>query len=313
MDRMIDKIQKYSWRDISRDEFLYSGHLACAGCGAALAMRIALKALGEDTVVVVPASCWSVIDGIYPSHALKVNFIHTAFETAASVATGLKRGFMMKGEEKITVVSWAGDGATFDIGLQALSSAAERNEDIIYICYDNEGYMNTGSQASSSTPYGAITGTTPGRISKENRKKDIIGIMNAHAIPYIATASVAFPQDMIRKIHKAKQIKGFRFLHLLSPCPVGWGFDSELTVEIARLAVETRLFPLIEIQRGKEIILNYDPKGEDVKKYLKLQKRFMHLTDRDIRTIQKIVNRKWETLKHTVSESKKGKIIENRG
>ncbi len=305
MDKLIGRIQKYSWKDISKDELVYSGHLACAGCGAALAMRIALKALGKDIVIIVPASCWSVIDGIYPFHALKVNFIHTAFETAPSVATGLKRGLIMKGEKKKTVVSWAGDGATFDIGLQALSSAAERNEDIIYICYDNEGYMNTGSQSSSSTPYGATTGTTPATFSRENRKKDIIGIMAAHQIPYIATSSVAFPEDMTRKIIRAKQIKGFRFLHILSPCPVGWGFDSELTVEIARLAVETRLFPLIEIYKGIELCITYEPSGESIRKYLRLQKRFSHLKDKDIRMIQKTVNRNWENLIRNVSIWKK--------
>ncbi len=305
MDKLAGRIQKYSWKDISKDELIYSGHLACAGCGAALAMRIALKALGKDTVIIVPASCWSVIDGIYPFHALKVNFIHTAFETAPSVATGLKRGLIMKGEKKKTVVSWAGDGATFDIGLQALSSAAERNEDIIYICYDNEGYMNTGSQSSSSTPYGATTGTTPATFSRENRKKDIIGIMVAHQIPYIATASVAFPEDMTRKISRARRIKGFRFLHILSPCPVGWGFDSELTVEIARLAVETRLFPLIEIQRGMGSCITYEPSGESIRKYLRLQKRFSHLKDMDIRMIQKTVNRNWENLIRNASIPKK--------
>src|SRR5512136_2550717 len=185
-------------------ELMYSGHLACAGCGATIAMRYALKALGDDTVIVLPACCWSIIGGPFPYAAVKVPMIHTAFETGASTASGVKAGLDMRGEPDTTVAAWAGDGGTFDIGLQALSGAAERNEDIIYVCYDNEAYMNTGIQRSSATPWGAWTTTTPVKTPKSHPKKDMIGILAAHHIPYAATSTVAHPVDLIEKVRKAK-------------------------------------------------------------------------------------------------------------
>jgi pyruvate/2-oxoacid:ferredoxin oxidoreductase beta subunit len=278
------------------EEYMMSGHLACSGCGATLGMRYALKALGEDTVVVIPASCWSVIAGVFPYDSLKVPVCHVAFETAASSATGVKAGLEMMGDTTTTVLAWAGDGGTFDIGLQALSGAAERNEDFIYVCYDNEAYMNTGVQRSSATPFMTWTTTTPVHRTKEEAKKNIMEIMAAHRIPYAATASIAYPEDFFNKIKKAKTIEGFKFIHILSTCPTGWRLPTQLSIKAARLAVLTRVFPLYEIEYGERYTLNLKPEFHPVKEYLKLQGRFSHLDDSQIEVIQGIVEKMWEKL-----------------
>jgi pyruvate/2-oxoacid:ferredoxin oxidoreductase beta subunit len=278
------------------EEYMMSGHLACSGCGATLGMRYALKALGEDTVVVIPASCWSVIAGVFPYDSLKVPVCHVAFETAASSATGVKAGLEMMGDTTTTVLAWAGDGGTFDIGLQALSGAAERNEDFIYVCYDNEAYMNTGVQRSSATPFMTWTTTTPVHQTKEEAKKNIMEIMAAHRIPYAATASIAYPEDFFNKIKKAKTIEGFKFIHILSTCPTGWRLPTQLSIKAARLAVLTRVFPLYEIEYGERYTLNLKPEFHPVKEYLKLQGRFSHLDDSQIEVIQGIVEKMWEKL-----------------
>ena len=207
---------------VPSDEVMAPGHLGCAGCGGTLAMRLALKALGRKTVLVVPACCWSVIDGPAPYSAAGVPLMHTPFASAAAAASGVRAGLDLKGDTTTTVCAWAGDGGTFDIGLQALSAAAERNENILYICYDNEAYMNTGVQRSSATPFGAWTTTTPAQHVKDRPKKDLLAIMAAHGIPYAATATVAYPDDLIAKVRKAAAIRGTRFIHLLAPCPPGW-------------------------------------------------------------------------------------------
>jgi pyruvate/2-oxoacid:ferredoxin oxidoreductase beta subunit len=194
------------------------------------------------------------------------------------------------------VAVWAGDGGTFDIGLQALSGAAERNEDFIYICNDNEGYMNTGTQRSSATPMFAWTTTTPVMKPKENPKKDIMAIMADHHIPYAATATIAYPEDLLRKMEKAKNIRGTRFIHLLSPCSPGWRMPSELTVKISRLAVRSRVFPLYEIEDGISYTVQEESRVVPVREYLKLQGRFSHLTDSEIEVIQRNVERNWERL-----------------
>lgn len=274
-------------------ELLRPGHLACPGCGATLAMRYALKALGPKTVLVIPACCWSVIDGPMPYSATEVPLYHAAFETAASTATGVKAGLEMQGDTETNVVAWAGDGGTFDIGLQALSGAAERNEDIIYICYDNEAYMNTGIQRSSATPFGAWTTTTPKENVKREHKKNIIEILAAHRVPYIATATVAFPEDFIQKIRKAMEINGFRFLHVLSPCPPGWKSDPDVSIKLSRLAVESKIFPLLEIESGVYYRLTYEPKGIPVKEYYSLQERFRHLSEHDLDLMQHFVDEEW--------------------
>ena len=277
-------------------ELMYSGHLACAGCGATISMRYALKALGEQTILVLPACCWSIISGPFPYTAVKVPLIHTAFETGAATAAGVKAGLEMRGDTETTVAAWAGDGGTFDIGLQALSGAAERNDDIIYFCYDNEAYMNTGIQRSSATPWGTWTTTTPANHPKGQVKKNIMEIMAAHRIPYAATCSVAFPEDMMSKIKKAKSIRGTRFIHIYSPCPTGWKAPSSLAIKIARLAVHTKVFPLYEVEEGERYMINVNPKSLPVDEYLRLQGRFNHLSDEDIQKIQETVDREWERL-----------------
>jgi pyruvate ferredoxin oxidoreductase beta subunit/2-oxoisovalerate ferredoxin oxidoreductase beta subunit len=229
--------------------------------------------------------------------ALDVPILHTAFETAGAAASGLRAALDMKDDNETTVVAWAGDGGTFDIGFQSLSGAVERNEDFIYVCYDNEAYMNTGVQRSSATPFGAQTTTTPGRDWKHTRKKNIVEVLAAHRIPYAATANIAYPEDMIRKFEKAKEMKGgSRFIHVFATCPTGWRAPSELSVKIARLAVQTRIFPLYEVEEGCRYRLNHW--GErPVSEYLKMQGRFKHLTETDVEQIQKIVDEDWELLR----------------
>ncbi len=286
---------------IPREELLDPGHLACPGCAAPLAMKLALKALGPDTVVVLPACCWSIIAGPWPQTSLHVPLYHTAFETGASVASGIKAALEMRGDTHIQVMAWAGDGGTFDIGLQALSGAAERNEDIIYCCYDNEAYMNTGIQRSSATPWGAWTTTSPAGHPKSHPKKDILSILAAHRIPYAATASVAHPVDLIEKVKKAKGIRGTRFLHILAPCPPGWKTESDETIELARMAVANRVFPLLEVEDGSRWRFTADHPGDPVEPYIRRQGRFGHLSDEDIARIQEEIDARWEVLERRVA------------
>jgi len=285
---------------IPREELLEPGHLACPGCGAPIAMRLMLKALGPRTIVVLPACCWSIIAGPWPQSSLKVPLYHTAFETGASVASGIRAALDARGDRDTTVMAWAGDGGTFDIGLQALSGAAERNEDFIYCCYDNEAYMNTGVQRSSATPWGAWTTTTPASHPQSRPKKDMLAIMAAHRIPYAATASVAYPDDLLAKAKRAKEARGTRFLHILSPCPPGWKTSDEESIALARMAVQSRVFPLVEVENGERWRFTVDHPGEPVAPYLKKQGRFRHLTDAQIAGVQASVDQRWEALKRRV-------------
>ncbi len=286
--------------DIPDRDYMHSGHLGCAGCGAAIAMRFFLKAMGDKAIMVLPACCWSIIAGPYPQSTLQIPLIHTAFETGGAVASGVRAALDVKGDAETTVVTWAGDGGTFDIGFQALSGAVERNEDFIYVCYDNEAYMNTGNQRSSSTPYGAWTTTTPGQGWKRLRKKNIVEALVAHRIPYAATASIAYPEDLMKKVAKAKTIKGSRFLHIYASCPTGWRLPSEMSVKIARMAVQTNIFPLYEVEDGVKYTMNFTPKGYLVKEYFKMQGRFKHLTDNDLAEIQEMVDEDWKLLMRKV-------------
>jgi pyruvate/2-oxoacid:ferredoxin oxidoreductase beta subunit len=279
-----------------KDELLASGHLACPGCAAPVAMNLVLKALGPQTVVTLPACCWSIIAGPWPQSSLRVPLFHTAFETGGAVASGIKAGLAARGDDETTVIAWAGDGGTFDIGLQALSGAAERNEDIIYFCYDNEAYMNTGIQRSSATPWGAWTTTTPTGEPEASPKKDMVSILAAHGIPYIATASVAYPVDLVEKVEKARTIRGTRFIHILAPCPPGWKTQNDETVDLARQAVRTRVFPLFEVENGRTWRLTEDHPGEPVAPYIRRQARFKHLTDDQLQRIQADVDDRWERL-----------------
>ncbi|MHA1583867.1 MAG: thiamine pyrophosphate-dependent enzyme, partial [Promethearchaeota archaeon] len=233
----------------SRREYFFAGNSTCQGCGLDMALRWAMKALGPKTVMVSPASCSNVVTGVYPKSAPDWPWFNMAFAAASAAASGMKHGLIAKGKGDYNVVVWAGDGGTTDIGLQGLSGAAERNEDIIYVCYDNEAYQNTGNQRSSSTPRGVVTTTTP--YGKVQRKKNLPMIISAHNVPYVATASVGDPLDLFDKFKKARSIKGFRYIHILSPCPPGWRIAAENTVKQAKLAVDTGAFPLYEIENGK--------------------------------------------------------------
>ena len=277
-------------------ELMNSGHVGCPGCGATIAMKLALRALGEKTIMVIPASCWAIMAGNFPQSALKVPILHTGFATTAAAASGLRAALDLRGDAETTVVGWAGDGGTFDIGFQALSSAAERGEDFIYVCYDNEAYMNTGVQRSSSTPWGARTMTTPGDKWKRREKKNIVEIMAAHRIPYAATASMAFPGDLEKKIKKALSIRsGLRFIHLYSSCPTGWGFAPENSVRVARMAVQSKAFPLYEVEEGLRYRIN-EAGDKPVRDYLLSQSRFRHLSEGDIESIQERVDAEWDRL-----------------
>jgi pyruvate ferredoxin oxidoreductase beta subunit/2-oxoisovalerate ferredoxin oxidoreductase beta subunit len=287
---------------VSDRDYFKPGHLGCPGCGAAIALKFALKALGEKTIMVIPASCASIIVGPYPQSAVTVPILHTAFATAGAAASGVRAALDIKGDTETTVLSWAGDGGTFDIGFQSLSGAVERDEDCIFACYDNEAYMNTGVQRSSSTPYGVRTTTTPGQDWKKTRKKNIMETMAAHRIPYAASASIAFPEDMIAKFQKAREKKGgARFIHIFASCATGWGAPSDMSVKIARLAVQTNIFPLYEIENGTRYTLNY--RGDrPVDDYLQTQGRFKHLGKENVSRIQNMVDEDWNNLLRKANE-----------
>ncbi|MBW2094160.1 MAG: 3-methyl-2-oxobutanoate dehydrogenase subunit beta [Deltaproteobacteria bacterium] len=278
------------------EELVQPGMLSCQGCGASLSMKLALKGLGEKTIIVIPACCWSIIIGAYPYSSLRVPVIHVPFETAAVAASGVKAAMDMREETDITVMAWAGDGGTYDIGLQSLSGAAERNDDILYVCYDNEAYMNTGIQRSSATPPGAWTTTTPAGAVKKEPKKDMEKIMLAHGVPYIASASVAYPDDLIRKFEKAKTIHGTRFIHLLSPCPPGWRIDSAKSITVTRMATQSCIFPIYEIEEGTYTVNVIPEKKIPVEDYLLAQGRFRQMEEEMVRAVQAEVDRRWQEL-----------------
>ncbi|HJN24735.1 MAG TPA: thiamine pyrophosphate-dependent enzyme [Rhodospirillales bacterium] len=272
----------------------FSGHVACAGCVEALSLRVILNTVGEDAVAVVPPSCTAVICGGYPFSSVKIPVFHTTLESGAASASGVKRALLAQGKPDTTVLCLAGDGGTYDIGLQALSSAAERNEDILYICFDNEGYMNTGGQKSSSTPLNAVTGSTP--AGKTTKKKNLIEILAAHRIPMIATASPSDLNDLAAKVEKAKGIRGTKVIIVLIPCLPGWGVADDAAVQTARLGVETGVFPLFEVEDGLKYTMSVDAKTRPVEEYLKLQKRYRHLKPEDIEHLQADVDQEWDRL-----------------
>ncbi len=298
--------------------YVMPGNAACPGCPETMGLRYVKMALGDNVVLVIPAGCSSVIQGISPYSGINAPILNIVFAAAASAATGMKAAFETQGKD-VHVVVWAGDGGTGDIGFQALSGAAERDEDIIYICVDNEAYMNTGIQRSSLTPYGAWTTTT--WTGKKEHKKNIPMILISHGVKYVATASVGYPTDFIEKLQRASKIKGFRYIHLLAPCPVGWRFDPSLTVKIAQLAVQTGLFPLYEYIEGEfklsPIAKRYkDPKKrKPVIEYLKLQGRYHHLLDKpeEIRKIELYIENTWQLIealeKSFTGEKEKGKQL----
>lgn len=279
-----------------------SGHAGCQGCGEAIGMRLVLRAMGSRAVVVIVPFCGAVIAGTYPYFSLNMPAFLAAFEVAAPTAAGIANAFKVQGIEDIPVLAFAGDGGTFDIGLQSLSGAAARNDNLIYVCFDNEAYMNTGIQVSSATPRFTWTGTTPGGNTRP--KKQIMEIMAAHRIPYAATASIGFPEDLMHKVERAKEIRGTRFIHLLSPCPTGWKMGENMAPKASFLAVETNIFPLYEIEDGLSYTINHQSRGLPVENYLSLQGRYKHLTPEQIREIQAEANRSWEDLREKAEKGK---------
>ena len=280
--------------DIPKEELLAPGHRGCAGCGASIAVRLALKALGRNTVAVCATGCLEVMTTPYPETAWEIPWIHVAFENAGAVASGVESALRIQGKDDVNVVAFGGDGGTVDIGLQSLSGAMERGHNFTYICYDNEAYMNTGIQRSGATPFGATTTTSPkGKASfgEDKPKKNMPMIMAAHGVPYVATASIAYPEDFMKKVKKSAEIDGPAYIHLNQPCTTGWGYDSSKTIEIGRLAVETGSWILYEIENG-EFNITYRPtERKPVKEYLKPQKRFRHLDDEHIDKIQEFVDK----------------------
>ncbi len=280
---------------IPEPELMTPGHLGCPGCGATLAMRYLLKGLGPRTMITVPACCWAVMSGPFPRTAVDVPFLDCAFEATGASIAGLRAGLDARGVKDVQVVGFAGDGGTADIGLQSLSASLERGVDAIYMMYDNEAYMNTGIQRSGATPWGAWTTTTPVGRTKPQEKKDVMAIVVAHDIPYAATASIAFPEDFVKKVETAKGIRGPRFFHVLAPCPPGWKYGPEETVRLGRLAVDARVFPLYEVEGGRYRITRRAGK-KPVREYLEKQGRFAHLTDAEVAEVQRRVDARWAKL-----------------
>lgn len=292
-------------KELPKEEYFLKGHAACAGCGPSIALRLLFKALGNKVILIVPASCTSVIQGPYPYTSINVPLQNILFASAAAAASGMVAALRQRKLEDVTVVCWAGDGGTADIGIQALSGAAERETNFIYVCYDNEAYSNTGMQRSGATPYGAWTTTTPS--GKKERKKDMALIMASHKTPYVATACPSYPLDFVNKLRKAKEIKGTKYIHVLAPCPIGWRYDANRTIELGRLAVLTGSWVLFEIEHGRFKLnppsdrLLDKSKCKSVKEYLALQGRFRNLTEEDIERIQTWVDEDWERYRKLVS------------
>ena len=307
----MEKQAIYIPRLLSKKERFVPGHRACIGCGEALAVRHVCKALGDNVIIANATGCMEIVSSQLPYTSWSVPWIHTLFENTAAVASGIEAGLKAMNRKGIRllpdvrVVAMAGDGGTSDIGLQALSGALERGHNFLYVCFDNEAYMNTGIQRSSATPYGASTTTSPaGKISigQVTWKKNMPAIAAAHDIPYVATACPSYFKDLINKVEKAVATKGPAYLHILSVCPTGWRCPTELTIRIGRLAAETGMFPLYEIENGK-YKLNLDlPRLRPVTDYLKLQGRFRHLSEDIINEIQQRVNEDYARLKDKAHE-----------
>lgn len=289
--------------NLTEEEFIYPGNRACSGCGLSVLYRIGLKALGRDCIFVVPPSCLTVMQGLYPVAATQMPVLNCTFASTAAIATGVRAAMKRLGRDT-QVVAWAGDGGTSDIGIQALSGALERVEDIIYICYDNEAYMNTGVQRSGTTPQGTLTTTTP-FSGKNEKSKDVPAIIAAHNPAYLATCSASYPLDFHDKLLKAKAIKGLKYIHIQTPCPPGWGCEEDKTIAVGRAAVETGLFDLYEIEQGRKKLSEPSQKLlskaglRPVREYLETQVRFKALSDEQIDALQAQVDQKWEGYRKT--------------
>ncbi len=289
-------------KELPTQELFGPGHRMCTGCGPAAVTRITMKALQKPAIVVNATGCLEVASSIYPETAWKVPWVHTLFENIAAVASGIEASLRREGKaDDVDIIAFGGDGGTFDIGIQALSGALERRHDFTYICYDNEAYMNTGIQRSGATPYGAATTTTPAGSKipgKMDPKKDLIGICVAHHVEYAATASLAFWNDYITKVRRATAVKGPAVIHVIAPCPLGWRFDTSETVKLAKLAVQTRYFPLYEVENGTYRLSMKVPKPVPLEEFLKPQGRFRHLFspnfERDLEELKRQVDSNWD-------------------
>jgi pyruvate ferredoxin oxidoreductase beta subunit len=301
----MEKFSVFSSRLVEKAEYFTSGHRACQGCAEALAVRWVMKALGRDTIVAMATGCMEIISSPLPATSWEVPWIHVAFENSSAVISGCEVGMkamMRKGKlppKKINFVAMGGDGATADIGMGQLSGALERGHDMIYVCYDNEAYMNTGIQRSSATPWGASTTTSPAgkkSMGQHTQKKDMAKIAIAHNIPYVATACSSFPFDLMDKVKKAAATPGPAYLHVMSVCPTGWRIQPEEAIKYGRLAVDSCVFPLYEYENGK-YRLTYEPNPiQTVQEYIKGQGRFRHLTPEDIEAIQARTTAEYEKL-----------------
>jgi pyruvate ferredoxin oxidoreductase beta subunit/2-oxoisovalerate ferredoxin oxidoreductase beta subunit len=292
--------------ELPENPMLCSGHAACPGCVEALSVRHVLATLGPDTMAVIPPSCMAIIAGPQPFSSLRFPVYQPTLEAAAAAASGLRRALDAQYKRDTQVIVLAGDGGTYDIGFQCLSSAAERNENILYFCLDNEGYMNTGAQKSSSTPHHAKTTSTP--EGKSTRKKNLTEIMVAHQVPYAATASVGYLPDLVRKVEKAKAMRGFRIITLLVPCLDGWGLPDDGGLQAARYAVECGAFPLYEVEDGRHYTLNHTRRTRPVSDYLALQRRYRHLDEAGVATLQAEVDEGWARLGRQVMVSR-GEVV----
>ena len=301
---------------ITEEEPFAPGHRACSGCGEALAVRLVAKAAGENTIIVNATGCMEVVTSPFPYTSWRIPWIHTLFENAAAVASGVEAGIkalIKKGklaDRGTKVMAIGGDGGTSDIGLQALSGALERWHDFLYVCFDNEAYMNTGIQRSSATPYGASTTTSPAgkeSLGQVTWKKNLPAIAVAHGIPYVATACPSYHKDLMKKVTKALEIPGPAFINVLSVCPTGWRCPTDDTIKVGRLAARTGMFPLYEVENGQyKLSLNL-PKLTPIKEYLQLQGRFRHLTEDTINTIQERVNQEYFKLVELASKAEEQK------
>ncbi len=278
------------------------GISTCAGCGLEVVIRKILDVLGKNTVIVIPPGCAALFSGYGNETTLKIPGIQGNLENTAAYAAGIKAGFEMQGRDDITVLGFAGDGATVDIGIQSLSGAFERGDRILYVCYDNEAYMNTGIQGSGSTPLMASTTTTP--AGKTAPRKNMMEIAAAHGIPYAASASVGYIEDLKKKVEKAKNANanGPAYLHVHTPCPTGWQFDPALTIDVAKTAVQTGAWVLMEIENGKTTLNRKLDKLKPVDAYLKMQGRFKHITDKDIKNIQEDIDNNITRLKQKINK-----------
>lgn len=302
----MDKYSVYVPKLISKEENFAPGHRACVGCAEALALRLVVKALGEDVIITNATGCMEIVSSPFPTTSWKLPWIHTLFDNTGAVASGIESGWKIlqkkgfRSSKRVKSVGIGGDGATMDIGIQALSGAWERGHDMLYICFDNEAYMNTGVQRSSGTPFGATTTTSPAgkyAIGQSSWKKNMPAIAVAHDIPYVATACPSYPFDLMAKVEKAAKISGPSYIHVLSACPTGWKMPPNLAIRIGRLAAETGIFPLYEVENG-EYKLNIDfPKLRPIRDYLMVQGRFRHLPKETLDSIQTRVNQDYAKLK----------------